>query len=101
MNPPVVLINVFSVPRGKEDEFVAWWKEVSEGMKKQPGFLDARLHRSLKPDDRFQFINVAHWASPEAHRKARETVSTPPVKLRLAELGVEMTPALYTVEVEY
>jgi heme-degrading monooxygenase HmoA len=25
---PVTLINVFSVPKGKEDEFVKWWQDV-------------------------------------------------------------------------
>ncbi len=101
MNGPVVLIKVFSVLRGKEDEFVAWWKAVSAAWKKHPSFLDARLHHSLNPDDRFPFINVAHWESPEAVRQASETVSTLPIQRRLAELGVQMTPALYTVEVEY
>jgi heme-degrading monooxygenase HmoA len=100
MNHPVVLINVFSVPRGKEDEFVAWWKEVSEEWKKQPSFVDARLHRSLNPDARFPFINGAHWESPDALRKSRENVSALPIQRRLAELGAEMTPGPYMVEVE-
>jgi hypothetical protein len=25
---PVTLINVFSVPKAKEEEFVKWWEEV-------------------------------------------------------------------------
>jgi hypothetical protein len=28
MNFPVVLINLFSVPEGKEEEFFVWWDEV-------------------------------------------------------------------------
>ena len=33
----VTLINVFSVPKGKEDEFVNWWQHVKATITKQPG----------------------------------------------------------------
>jgi heme-degrading monooxygenase HmoA len=71
MSSPVVLINVFEVPTGTENEFIAWWKRCSEALKKEPGFIDARMHRSLKPGSRFQFINVAHWETEEALNAAR------------------------------
>lgn len=32
MNFPVVLITVFSVPEGKEEEFFVWWNEVKEAV---------------------------------------------------------------------
>jgi heme oxygenase (mycobilin-producing) len=35
----VTLINVFSVHKGKEDEFVRWWEDVKAGITKQPGFI--------------------------------------------------------------
>ena len=35
----VTLINVFSVPKGKEDEFVNWWQDVRANITKQPGFI--------------------------------------------------------------
>jgi quinol monooxygenase YgiN len=71
MSSPVVLINVFEVPAGTESDFIEWWKRSSEAMKKEPGFIDARLHRSRKPDARFRFINVAHWETEEALDLAR------------------------------
>ena len=71
MSSPVVLINVFEVPIGTEQAFVEWWEKSSEVLKKEPGFIDAHLHRSLKQDARFQFINVAHWETPEALNQAR------------------------------
>lgn len=45
----VTLINVFTVPRGKEAEFVDWWKRVKENITRQPGFISGKLHKSLKP----------------------------------------------------
>lgn len=97
MSSPVVLINVFEVPVGKEGEFLEWWKQSSDALKKEPGFLDARLHRSLKADARFQFINIAHWETAEsldlARTKNKEVLqSNPPGK---------GTPALYEVALEY
>lgn len=71
MPSPVVLINVFEVPVGTENEFVEWWKHCSEALKKEPGFIDARLHRNLKTEAHFQFINVAHWETAESLDIAR------------------------------
>jgi heme-degrading monooxygenase HmoA len=97
MESPVVLINVFSVPKGGEEEFIKMWTEALEFMKNEPGFIDAKLHRSLDPDARFQFINVAHWESPQAWKAAFS-------KPELQELGLlvpfEQNPALYRVEVQ-
>jgi antibiotic biosynthesis monooxygenase (ABM) superfamily enzyme len=45
----VTLINVFTVPKDKEDEFVDWWKKVKAGITKQPGFISGKFHRSLRP----------------------------------------------------
>ena len=33
---PVTLINVFSVPNSKEDEFVKWWQDVKGTITTQP-----------------------------------------------------------------
>lgn len=45
----VTLINVFSVPSGKEDEFVKWWHDVKANITKRPGFISGKFHKSLKP----------------------------------------------------
>src|SRR5512145_2745670 len=55
----VTLINVFSVPRGKETEFVKWWQDVKENITAQQGFISGKFHRSIKPESRYNFINVA------------------------------------------
>jgi heme-degrading monooxygenase HmoA len=96
----VTLINVFSVPKGKESDFVKWWQDVKADITKQPGFKSGRFHRSLKPDSKYNFINVAMWENEEMYWKAYEK-SVTPMKMKLEELGVEMVPALYDVVFEY
>ena len=96
----MTLINVFSVPRGSETDFVTWWREVKSTITRQPGFVSGKFHRSLKPGSRYNFINVAIWESEDLYWKAYEMRVTP-MKAKLDELGVEMTPALYTVAFEY
>jgi heme-degrading monooxygenase HmoA len=96
----VTLINVFSVPKGKEDEFVNWWQDVKANITKQPGFMSGKFHRSIKPDSKFNFINVAIWENEDVYWKAYEK-SVTPMKTKLGQLGVEMVPALYHVAFEY
>jgi heme-degrading monooxygenase HmoA len=66
----VVLINVFEVPEGQDDAFLAGWEEARGFMARQPGYVSTALHRSLDPSARFRFINVATWESPEAFTAA-------------------------------
>ena len=61
MTTPAVLINLFSIPQDKEEEFVRMWTEALEFIQNEPGFIDDNLHRSLESNAQFQFINVAHW----------------------------------------
>jgi heme-degrading monooxygenase HmoA len=67
-------------------------------MTHEPGFLDTTLHRSLVPDARFQFINIAHWESVEAWQAAFAKHAP---NAMLIQAGLDATPALYRVVVEY
>lgn len=96
----VTLINVFTVPKGKESEFVKWWQDVKENITAQQGFISGKFHQSIKPESRYNFINVAVWENEDVYWKAYEKTATP-MKAKLEQLGVEMVPALYTVEFEY
>lgn len=96
----VTLINVFSVPKGKEDEFLRWWQDVKADITAQPGFISGKFHRSIKPESRFNFINVAVRESEEVYWRAYEK-SVTPMKAKLEQLKVEMVPALYRVALEY
>ncbi|BAZ25988.1 Heme-degrading monooxygenase HmoB [Kalymmatonema gypsitolerans NIES-4073] len=99
MTLPVVLINTFSIPKGTEEDFVKMWTEALEFIKNEPGFIDAKLHRSLDSDARFQFINVAHWESQEAWKAAFSKLALQEEIVK--QLPFEQNPALYRVEVEY
>jgi hypothetical protein len=59
-----------------------------------------KFHKSIKPDSKFNFINVAIWESEDVYWKAYEKSITP-MKTKLQQLGVEMVPALYQVAFEY
>ena len=65
-----ILINVFEVPEGRDEEFLAGWEESKRFMERQPGYVSTALHRSLDPGARFRYINVAVWESPEAFNAA-------------------------------
>lgn len=67
----VTLINPFDVPDETADEdFLRGWDRAADYMRRQPGFLTSRLHRALRPDARFRFVNVAEWASPQEFQAA-------------------------------
>jgi heme-degrading monooxygenase HmoA len=96
----VTLMNVFSVPKGKGEEFMQWWEAVKVDITKKPGFISGKFHRSIRPDSKFNFINVAMWENEGVYWQAYEK-SVTPMKAKLEELGVEMVPALYQVVFEY
>ena len=56
--------------------------------------------KSIKPDSKFNFINVAIWENEDVYWKAYDK-SVTPMKAKLGELNCEMTPALYNVAFEY
>jgi hypothetical protein len=49
----VVLINLFEVPAGGEDAAVRLWDAARDFLARQPGYVSARLHRSVAPDARY------------------------------------------------
>lgn len=68
----ITLVNCFEIPSGREDEFFALWQQVNTYMRGKSGYLGHKLHRSLAPDARFRFVNVAQWASLEAFNAAHD-----------------------------
>jgi heme oxygenase (mycobilin-producing) len=56
-----VLINVFEVPEGRDEEFRAGWRAAADYLRHQPGFISTRLHASLDPTAEFRYVNVAVW----------------------------------------
>src|SRR3712207_3362431 len=79
----VMLINVFEVQPGTEEEAIRYWEAARDFLARQPGYVSTRLHRALRPDARFQLIKVAEWTSAEAFQAAtarmqREVAMAPP-----------------------
>ncbi len=66
----VVLINPFEVPKGREEEALAFWDRVAAFMRRQPGYIATRLHKAVSPDARFTYVNVAEWETAEHFQKA-------------------------------
>lgn len=92
----VTLVNCFEVPAGREEEFFGLWQQVNAYMQKKKGYLEHKLHRSLAPDAKYRFVNVARWASIEDFQAAHDAgfqalVSKP------AWSEFRSSPALYEV----
>jgi heme-degrading monooxygenase HmoA len=91
----VVLINLFEVPAGGEDAAVRLWDAARDFLARQPGYVSARLHRSVAPDARYPLVNVAEWSSIEAFQAATERM-----RHELGQAmpeGMRYTPGLYRV----
>ncbi len=88
----VVLINLFEVPPESDEAFLAGWERARDFMRGRDGYIGTSLHRSLEPDARFRFVNVARWTSPDAFRAA---ISDPGFPGRAAPFPSH--PALYEV----
>ena len=91
----VTLINVFEVPAGRDDEFVAGWQRTADYMRKQPGFLSTRLHVSLNGTAQFRYVNVAEWQDPKAFQSAVGQAGFREVAQQIA--FAEAHPSLYRV----
>jgi len=95
----VVFINCFEVPPGREEAFLALWKQIDDYMRDKPGFQWRRLHRSLDPDTRLRYVNVAGWDSAEQFDAAHDDVFVRMVSQpEWAEFPA--LPSLYIVERE-
>jgi heme-degrading monooxygenase HmoA len=95
---PTILINPFAVPMHEAEDFIKGYDEVSQWMKKQPGFVNAKLHRSINPDAAFTFINVSQWESPELFKEA---ISNPEFQAMVKNWPHQGQASLYIVEKAY
>jgi heme-degrading monooxygenase HmoA len=103
VNEPVTLINAFTVPPEESERFLDRWKDNARIMAGQPGFVRARMYRSLRDDAELRFVNVAEWDSG----KALEAATANPVfrdsvrrLLDDPDLHVTPRPVVYQVAVD-
>src|SRR3954471_14522732 len=88
----VTLINAFEVPPDADEPFVAGWERARDFLATKDGFGATALHRALRDDAEFRFVDVARVDSPEAWRRA---ISDPEFHGR--KMPCAAHPALYEV----
>ena len=59
----VTLIELFEVPDGEDDAFLAAWHPARDALAAHRGYLGTRLLRSTGPAD-LRFVAIARWSSP-------------------------------------
>lgn len=65
---PVVLVNVFTLDKADEQNFLEVWADDAAFMKRQPGFISTQLHRAIGESP--TYLNYAVWESTADFRAA-------------------------------
>ncbi|MDD5581353.1 MAG: antibiotic biosynthesis monooxygenase [Methylobacter sp.] len=65
---PVVLINIFTLDKADEQDFLKVWQSDADFMKQQPGFISTQLHRAI--GESLVYLNYAVWESNAAFKTA-------------------------------
>jgi heme-degrading monooxygenase HmoA len=88
----VTLINAFEVPAEADEPFIAGWERARDFLATKDGFTATALHRALRPDAEFRFVNVARVDSPQAWQQAIADPAFPGAKMPF-----KAHPSLYEV----
>ncbi|RKX35153.1 MAG: antibiotic biosynthesis monooxygenase [Verrucomicrobia bacterium] len=91
-----IVINPFEVPKGQEEEALAVWDRFAAYFKEQPGYVSAKLHRSIDPNARFHLVTVAEWASADHFAAALQNTELQLIA-REAKHDFPNFPGLYEV----
>ena len=92
--PPVTLINVFTVDPTRQEELVDLLARATEtSVRHAPGFISARLHRSL---DGTKVTMYAQWQSREAYQAMRQDPGPSPYLERALAIAT-FDPGMYEV----
>jgi heme-degrading monooxygenase HmoA len=92
--PGVVLINAFELDARDDERFLAGWERMRSALSEHPGYLGARLHRSLFAGADFRFVNVAPWQSAAHFARA---FGSPGVRMVSRAMPGRAHPSLYEV----
>jgi heme-degrading monooxygenase HmoA len=65
---PVVLVNVFTLDKADEQDFLTIWQDDAAFMKRQPGFISTQLHRAIGESP--TYLNYAIWETTAHFRAA-------------------------------
>ena len=98
---PVVLMNCFVVPEGRDEAFVELWSETSEYFRAQPGFRSLRLHRAVSTDAQYRYVNIATWDSAVHYGAPHQTDEFRRLVTQEAWQEFPSNPTLYEVVLEH
>lgn len=94
VSPPITLINVFRVDAAKQQELLDLLARATEAsVRHAPGFISAKLHRSL---DGTKVTMYARWESREAYEAMRQDPGPRPY-LQHALAIARFEPGMYEV----
>ncbi|EFC42359.1 predicted protein [Naegleria gruberi] len=98
----VILMNPFHIDSKDEKEFELAWVECAQFLKKQDGYIHTSLHKALDMEkSQYQYINYAHWESPEKFQKAMtEMRNISDCVKKMAQIPHQNFPSLYKVHIE-
>jgi heme-degrading monooxygenase HmoA len=65
---PVVLVNLFTLDKADEQDFLTIWQDDAAFMKRQPGFIATQLHRAIGESP--TYLNYATWETTAQFRAA-------------------------------
>ena len=65
---PVVLVNIFTLDKADEQEFLKAWQDDALFMKQQQGFISTQLHRAIGESP--TYLNYAVWETTSHFRAA-------------------------------
>jgi len=91
-NKAVILINVFTVEPGKQQELIELLTQATaDSVRHAPGFISARLHRSL---DGTKVTMYAEWQSDEHYQAMRRDPAPLPYLQRALAIA-KFEPGMY------
>lgn len=64
------LVNPFEIRQEQIPEVLEMWHNAKGHMVGYDGFLNARLFRSKRPQDRYGLVNISQWVSGDKFKKA-------------------------------
>ena len=98
---PVVLVNCFVVPEGRDETFLDLWTETSEYFRAQPGFVSLKLHRAASVDAQYRYVNIATWESAAHYAAPHQTDEFRRLVTQEAWKEFPSAPTLYEVVLEH
>jgi heme-degrading monooxygenase HmoA len=98
---PVVLVNCFVVPEGRDDAFLELWTETSEYFRAQPGFVSLKLHRAASVDAQYRYVNIATWETAAHYAAPHQTEEFRRLVTQEGWKEFPSSPTLYEVVLEH